>query len=124
VFIELGKFNENEIKTDTDQWLHFLKCAADEEEPPKGIDNSKILSAYEDLEKYKWTKAEHDAYIRSMLAQEAEESAMDEKFAEGEAKGRTEERIEIAREMLLNNDPLDLIMRITKLSKEEIEELK
>jgi predicted transposase/invertase (TIGR01784 family) len=124
VFIELGKFNENEIKTDTDQWLHLLKCAADEEEPPKEIDNSKVLSAYGDLEKYKWTKAEHDAYIRSMLAQEAEESAMDEKFAEGNAEGKTERNIEIAREMLLDNEPIDKIVKFSKLSKQEIETLR
>ena len=37
VFIELGKFNENQISDDTDQWLHLLKCASKEQEPPKEI---------------------------------------------------------------------------------------
>jgi predicted transposase/invertase (TIGR01784 family) len=97
VFIELGKFNEKEIKNDTDEWLHFLKCAAKEQEPPKEITNEKVLSAYNEVEQYKWTAAEHDAYIRSRLAQEAEEEkeanmleSIEARYEEGMAKGIAE----------------------------------
>ena len=40
VFVELGKFDSNKIENDIDQWLHLLKCAHNEQEPPKAIKNS------------------------------------------------------------------------------------
>ena len=54
VFVELGKFDSNKIENDIDQWLRLLKCAHNEQEPPKEIKNSSILSNYEDLEQYRW----------------------------------------------------------------------
>ncbi|MDD9334693.1 MAG: hypothetical protein PV347_01380 [Rickettsiaceae bacterium] len=43
---------------------------------------------------------------------------------EGIAKGRYEERISMAKEMLLNNEPMQKIIKYTKLSKSQIENLK
>ena len=136
VFIELGKFKEDNIRDDTDQWLHLLKCVSLEQEPPKEINKQCVLSAYENLEKSRWTKDEHDAYIRSKLAQEAEESEFEAKYEEGKAMGKAEgkaEGIEIgearlrdamAKEMLLDGEPIEKIIKFTKLTKEEIEGLK
>jgi len=140
VFIELSKFNNNQIKDNTDQWLHLLKYAPDEMEPPKEIKNKCVLSAYEDLEQFRWSAAEHDDYIRSRLAQEAEEGIIEAKYEEGLAKGKeeglakgkeeglakgkAEEKIKIAKEMLSNNEPIEKIIAYTQLSKEEIERLK
>lgn len=124
VFIELGKFNENNIKDDTDQWLHFLKCAPKEIEPPKAINNNKVLSAYEDLEQFRWSVTEHDAYTRSKLAQEAEELNFEAKYAEGKAEGKAEEKIEMAKKMLKKGKLMEEIMEFTELSVEEIEKLK
>ena len=42
----------------------------------------------------------------------------------GKNEGKKEEKIEIAKDMLLAHDTLELIQRITKLSKEEILKLK
>lgn len=127
MFVELGKFDASKIKDDTDQWLHLLKCAHNEQEPPKEIDNANVLSAYEDLEQYRWTAAEHDAYIRSKLAMEAEqlnlEKSYDDGKTEGEATGAEKERIEIAKQMLLDGEPIEKIMKFTKLTKQQIENL-
>lgn len=127
VFVELGKFDASKIKDDTDQWLHLLKCAHNEQEPPKEIDNANVLSAYEDLEQYRWTAQEHDAYIRSKLAMEAEqlnlEKSYDDGLEAGEAKGEKRKSIEIARQMLLDGEPIERIIKFTKLTKQEIENL-
>jgi predicted transposase/invertase (TIGR01784 family) len=117
VFVELGKFDASKIKDDTDQWLHLLKCAHNEQEPPKEIDNANVLSAYEDLEQYRWTAQEHDAYIRSKLAMEAEQLNLEKSYDNG----KTDERIEIAKEMLLNGEPIEKIIKFTKLTKGHIE---
>lgn len=128
VFIELGKFNENIVKDDTDQWLHLLKCATKEHEPPKSIRNKYVLSAYETLEQFRWSPAEQDAYIRSKLAQEAEEDKFEEKYeegkAEGKAEGRAEVKMEIAKNLLLQGVDMEAIEKATGLPREEIIKLK
>ena len=42
----------------------------------------------------------------------------------GEARGKAEEKLEIAKEMLLDGEPMEKIIKFTKLTKEEIERLK
>lgn len=120
VFVELGKFSVNTIKDDTDQWLHLLKCAHDEQAPPKEINNPIVLSAYEDLEQYRWTAAEHDSYIRSKLAMEAEQLSLEKSYDDG----KTDEKIEIAKQMLINDEPMEKVIKFTKLTIEQIKNLK
>ena len=47
-----------------------------------------------------------------------------EKLEEGREEGRKEERVEIAKEMLKNNEPIDKIIKYSKLSSKEILEIK
>ena len=47
-----------------------------------------------------------------------------DKYAEGKAKGKAEEKVEIAIHMLKDNEVLDKISRFTGLSKDEIVKLK
>jgi hypothetical protein len=62
--------------------------------------------------------------IEASTVKKAEEKAE----ARGEARGKAEEnirvKIEIAKEMLLDGEPMEKIIRFTKLTKEEIERLK
>lgn len=51
-----------------------------------------------------------------------EEIAKDSRI-EGKAEGRTEATIETAREMIRDNDPIEKIMKYSRLSKETILEL-
>ncbi len=132
VFIELGKFKKNDFKDDIDEWLHLLKYALQEQEPPKEIKNEIVLSAYASLEQYKWTEQEYDDYFRAEMAIQQEIDKFEEKFKEGEVKGKAagkvegkaEEKIETAKEMLIENEPIEKIARYTKLTVEEIKKLK
>jgi predicted transposase/invertase (TIGR01784 family) len=128
VFVELGKFDDSKLGGDAEQWLHLLKYAPKEQEPSKAISNKIVLSAYNDLEQFRWTPEEHDAYVRSRLAMEAEQLNYEEKYekglAEGKAEGEAKRSIEMAKEMLADNEPIEKIIKYTKLSKEEIEQLK
>ena len=76
-----------------------------------------------------------DEYMNALLSDEVmnEERSMFKKARDygreegidiGKNEGKKEEKIEIAKDMLLANDTLELIQRITKLSKEEILNLK
>ncbi len=129
VFVELGKFDKNQaITNDVDQWLHLLKCASQENSPPAGISNDDVLSAYTDLEQYRWTANEHDAYIRSKIAMEAEEDRMEESEKKGVFKGRVEGlkegKIEITKNLISMNLDVEVIVKATGLTKGEITTLK
>ena len=131
VFVELGKFDSNKIENDIDQWLHLLKCAHNEQEPPKAIKNSSVLSAYEDLEQYRWNASEHDAYIRAKLAMEAEEIKVEEyleKIEQAELKGKIDGELgkaeEIAKKMLARGKNAEEVAELTGLSLEKVNTLR
>jgi predicted transposase/invertase (TIGR01784 family) len=131
VFVELGKFDSNKIENDIDQWLHLLKCAHNEQEPPKEIKNSSVLSAYEDLEQYRWNASEHDAYIRAKLAMEAEEIKVEEyleKIEQAELKGKIDGELgkaeEIAKKMLAKGKNAEEVAELTGLSLEKVNSLR
>jgi len=137
VFVELGKFDSNKIENDIDQWLHLLKCAHNEQEPPKAIKNSSVLSAYEDLEQYRWNASEHDAYIRAKLAMEAEDIKLEEhleKITNLEKKiEQAEKRVEqaeiakaeeIAQKMLARGKNTEEVAELTGLSLEKVNTLR
>ena len=76
-----------------------------------------------------------DEYMNALLSDEVmnEERSMFKKARDygreegidiGKNEGKKEEKIEIAKDMLLAHDTLELIQRITNLSKEEILNLK
>mgnify|MGYP006167459339 CR=1 FL=1 len=128
VFVELGKFDASKIDNDVDQWLHLLKCAHEENQPPESIDSSIILSAYNDLEQYNWTSEEHDAYVRTNLAMVKEEEELADSYEKGAAEGKVEGKAEgevigiekTATNMLKEKLDIKLIASVTGLSKEEI----
>jgi len=145
VFVELGKFDGNKIENDIDQWLHLLKCAHNEQEPPKEIKNSSVLSAYEDLEQYRWNASEHDAYIRAKLAMEAEDIKLEEhlekitrleekveqaekRVEQAELKGKTDGELgkaeEIAQKMLAKGRNAEEVAELTGLSLEKVNTLR
>lgn len=99
--------------------MHLLKYASQEQEPPKEIKNEIVLSAYASLEQYKWTEQEHDDYFRTEMAIQQEIDKFEEKFNAGMEKGK----IETAKEMLIENEPIEKIARYTKLTIEEIKKL-
>lgn len=127
VFIELGKFNKQKLSNIADEWLHMFKCAMREEEPPTDIKSSKVLDAYHTIEMHGLSSEEYDLYIRTKLQEDADEVALAKNFTDGiekgKAEGKAEERIEMAREMLLEKEPIEKIMKYTKLSAEEISKL-
>ena len=131
VFIELGKFDKTKLSTTSDEWLHLFKCAEEEEDPPASIKSEKVLDAYHAIEQYSLSPEEYDLYIRTKLAEDAEEIALDEHFAKGEAKGKAEGKAEgieerniaIAKNLLAQGLDIEVIVKATGLSRKEIEHL-
>jgi|GEM_PF-4708072 len=42
VFIELGKFNSNQLASISDEWLHLFKCAEKENKPPENMRSQRV----------------------------------------------------------------------------------
>ena len=83
------------------------------------IENENVKKAEEELEYLSGDEAERRiAYLR-------ETAEIDRKFAMTAARdqGRVEEKIEVAKKMLAENMDINLIIKITGLTKEEIEKL-
>ena len=90
--------------------------------------NPKIDKAVHVLETMCHDKKARAEYLSREMALHDEATRIEEAMAEGKAEGRAEgreegkvaERTAIAREMLMDNEPIDKIMRYSKLTKEEI----
>ncbi len=78
--------------------------------------------------------SEHDAYIRAKLAMEAEEikveeylekiTKLEEKVEQAELKGKTDERIVIAKKMLSRCKNAEEVAELTGLSLEKVNSLR
>lgn len=124
IFIELPKFpahspDEKKIRL---LWLRFLR---EIDESTKTIsqellDIPEIAQAIELSEESAYTKGELEVYEGYWDSVRREKTIIMDKFAEG----RTAGKAEIAVNMLIDNEPLNKIIKFTGLSKEEIIKLK
>ena len=114
------------------QWMLFLdnpnqkevvQIMKENKDINKAIDELEQVSGNEKLRRIAELK---EKYIRDEQA--SIEYAQDEGYRQGEengrAKGRTEEKIKIAQNMLKENVNIELISKVTGLSQEEIKKLK
>lgn len=131
---EKDKKNKKEAEKKLEDWLTFI-IHEDQEKIDK-IENEYIQKAEKELK-----ALNADPYERR-LAYLREKAIIDEQWAistalergeiagkkegkkEGKQEGKQEEKIEIAKKMLKEHFDLETIMKITELTKEEIEKLK
>ena len=116
--IKVNQFNEVANNT-LDEWVYFLKTDEIKDEfNAKGLKQAKI-----ELDVLKLSKEERKEYDQFVEQERYEESLIVSNYKVGELKGKAEEKIEMAIEMIVNNEPTEKILRYTKLSKEVIEKL-
>lgn len=122
VFVELDKFKKTakDLKSVEDYWLYFLTHSPEITSPPENMSDKWVLDAYDTITQFNWSSNEYDAYLRARLSQEAEDVTV----SEAEMKGRTEEKIEMIKNMLAENADIKFISKVSGLSEEEIKSLK
>ena len=127
-YIQLTKFKEKckRISNKLEQWLTFIKNENVEE--IRMIDNKLVQKAEDEFE-YLTGDAEtrrlaelREKAIRDEAA--GLKSARRKGLEEGIEKGIEKQKIETAKKMLAEKIDIELIMKITELTKEEIEKLK
>jgi predicted transposase/invertase (TIGR01784 family) len=132
-FIELPKFTKElaELNNILDKWIYFLKYADSLDSIPESLQEPIIKEAFGVLEQGNWSIPEleaYDAYLDAARSAAGQlESAEDRGEARGEArgieKGRLEEKMRLA-EQLLDVLDVDIIAQKTGLSIADLEKLK
>ena len=151
-FFELPKFKMKigELTTLEEKWLYFLKHASEtsDADVPKISGSDHIIDqAYEALNRFSWSKEELQAYeqdekrqldlqasfdytkaegLAEGLAQGLEKGlaeGLEKGLTEGLEKGKVEEKRNITKKLLKQSIPIEVIVTVTGLTKNEIEEL-
>jgi len=110
---------ENELVSQYDKWCFFLKHLEEFDEIPAILNEPIFQKAFKTAEIAKFSKEEYDKYQESLLNYIELKGVVDTSKEEG----KTEEKIEIAKEMIKENFPIQQIARLTKLSIDTIEKI-
>jgi predicted transposase/invertase (TIGR01784 family) len=128
-FLELPKFTKgiNELETIVDKWAYFFKHADEtsEKELAKIVGSDDVIArAYEEVNRFSMDEIEFNTYEREEKRERDTAAILLYARQEGEAKGKSEERIDVAKKLLLAKIEDSVILGCTGLSKEELSELK
>ena len=133
-FIELPKFPKqkgDKLDNIIEKWCYFLKYAPEttKEDMDKIIGSDTVIKqAYDALERFNWTEDELRRYDqdlkREMDNASALETAMIKGELRGEQRGEQKKAIEVAKNLLKMNLSIENIVKVTGLTKEEVEAIK
>ena len=122
IYLEMPKFNKvaEDLETRFDKWLFILKNLHKLERVPDKLKENIFLKLFETAEIAKFSQSEYQEYEDSLKYYRDIKNSLDTAREEGERK----KQIEIARTGLKEGLLVEIIMKLTGLSKEEIEKLK
>ncbi len=121
IYLEMPNFKrkENELETRLDKWLYFIKYLEDFQTIPSIFTDEVFSQAFEKAELAKFGQAELANYENSLKIYRDLKGVIDSAFDEGKLEGK----LEMARFMKSENEPIDKICKYTGLTKEDIEKL-
>lgn len=122
LFIELAKFQkqENEIVTHFEKWMYFLKNLASFEGIPGILQEEVFEEAFIVAEIAKFTSDQRREYETSLKVYRDSINTIETAREEGWEKGMED----VAREMIIDGEPVNKISKYTKITVERIERLK
>ena len=132
-YVEIAKFDktEDELVTLYDKWLYVLKNLSRLDERPAALKEKIFSKLFEEAEIAKFTPTELKEYEDSLKAYRDVKNSIDTALEKGREEGRAEAReegknlkvIQIAKKMLAAGMDIDTVIKMTDLSKSEIEKL-
>ena len=114
-----------DIKNLTEKIIIEVKKLAEEGKINKG-DDDRIITALARLIKYLTTQYSFDEKLNqevSTMIKSVFTTLKEEGISEGKVKGKIEGKTEMAEEMILNNEPLEKILKYSKLTEKKIRQL-
>jgi len=126
IYIEMPKFEktEKELETHFDKWMFVLKNLPKLDRIPVELKEKIFLRLFEVAEIARLKPEEYKRYEESVNAYRDIFNIQNTAFEKGEIKGLKKGKIEIAKEMIKDKEPVDKIMKYTGLTENEINELK
>ena len=118
IYLEMPKFNKTveELETRFDKWLYILRNLNRLDKVPDKLRERVFEKLFETAEIAKFTPDQIRSYEDSLKYYRDLKNSLDTAKEEG--------KIEVAAEMLKENEPFEKIIRFTGLSREQIEKLK
>jgi predicted transposase/invertase (TIGR01784 family) len=122
VYLEMPKFNKTveELETRFEKWLFIIKNLHKLDRVPEKLRENIFLQLFETAEISRFSQQEYQDYEDSLKYYRDMQNSLDTKYEEGKIEGK----IEIAKEMIKDKEPVAKIMKYTGLSENEINELK
>lgn len=120
-YVEISKFNKRieELETNYDKWLFVLQNLSRLDRQPEYLKTAVFNRLFAEAEIAKFTRTELREYEDSLKAYRDIKNSLDS----AEEKGKKDKAIEIAKNLLEMDMPIDNIMKATGLSLEEVKEL-
>lgn len=125
IYLELPKFKlkEEDLKSNVEKWLYFLKHLEDFNELPNILNQPIFQKAFERAKEANLTSEERDAYEESLKSYRDSINVIDTARKEGREEGQQVKAFEVARKMAAKGMSLEDIQDLTGLSKEELDQL-
>lgn len=137
IYLEMPNFNksEAELETNFDRWMYVLQQLPKLENRPPALKDRIFQKVFETAEIAKFSPDDKVKYEESLKYYRDLKNVVDSSYEEGKAEGKAEGKeegkaegkeernIEIARQMKSDGEPIEKIMRYTRLSAQEIENI-
>jgi predicted transposase/invertase (TIGR01784 family) len=133
VFVELPKFSKkkvDELANTVECWCYFFRYAEEttEEDLKKIAKHEPIMElAYNEVNKCSWDEKDLVAYEEGIMEIYKKEAILaqrlDDAKAEGKAEGKIEGKIEVAKNLLKTGISIEVIVKSTDLTADEIKQL-
>jgi predicted transposase/invertase (TIGR01784 family) len=122
IYLEMPKFNKtvDELETRFDKWLYVIKNMNKLDRVPDKLRERIFDKLFETAEIARFTPDQVNLYEDSLKYYRDLKNSLDTARDEG----KMEEKLAIARNLLSNGAPMDLIIQSTGLSEEEIQKLR
>jgi predicted transposase/invertase (TIGR01784 family) len=122
IYLEMPKFNKTveELETRFDKWLFIIKNLHKLDRIPEKLKENIFLQLFETAEISKFSQQEYQDYENSLKYYRDMKNSLDTAKEEGKIEGK----IEVAKNALKESLPVDIIIKLTGLTEEEINELK
>ena len=117
IYLEMPNFKQAEadLKTRLDKWLYFIKHLEDFQTIPTIFKDDVFTQAFEKAELAKFDQIELDSYENSLKNYRDLKGVIDTAYGEG--------KVEVAKLMKSNNEPIKKIIKYTGFIKDEIDRL-
>ena len=130
IYLEMPKFNKtvDELKTRFDKWLFVIKNLNKLNRIPDKLKEQIFEKVFETAEIARFTPDQVRSYEDSLKyyrdLKNSLDSAKEEGVIEGIEKGIEKGKVEVAKNLIENNVSIEIIMKSTGLTKEQMERLK